>query len=254
MYRSHDILRGGSRARLAQYRAEAQRRAANPRYTETYRAEYAQPGAWRCARPHGGVAGQRAWVGRLTPGVLHLDTGALSHLRNVRTPDEIPSHILDVRGYYCDAHASETIRAMWGQLPARGRQERWAAWIEWSDCDGITMMGELYDSAGEAARAADHLAERTAETEREYSERWQQARALEDKADDAMQDARAARVDFARMVKAWREQRAAGVVAGGVCDVLRERAEAARDAFRDAIRTAADARAELAAEYSDVAL
>jgi hypothetical protein len=254
MIRSYDNLRGGSRARLAQHKAKASEYASNPRCLPETRAAYAEPGAWRRARPYGGVAGQPAWVGRGTPGVLHLDTGALDHLRNIGATDGVPRYVLEVRGYYCDAHASETIRARWGHLPARRGAERWAAWIEWSDQDGITMLAETFDSAGEAARAADHLAERTAETEREYSERWQAARELDEKADDAMQEARAARVEFRRIVAAWREQRAAGGVAGGVCDVLRERAEALRDTFRDAIRTAADARAELAADYSDVDL
>lgn len=260
---SYDNLRHGTRRRLIEYKAKAATYAANPKYGEETRTAYAQPDAWKGLRwitPHGiGFAAPSATATR-TPisergpmaGCVHLDSGALDHLRGVKPCDTVEGVRIDHRGWYCDAHRLETIRGHVAQLPGRDGAELWVAFIAWSDACGITMEGTTYASERDAARAADSLAESVAERGREESERWHEANALQEAIEDAASEARGARLDFARTAKAWREQHAAGTVAPMVCAMLREKGEAARRDFLEAMETLRAKRDELETNYAGV--
>lgn len=112
-------------------------------------------------------------------------------LRQVGFSDEVAkaygSRSIQHQGWYSDAFQDETYRGAVFQLPARDGRERFLAayaqgdgWIidpsqvfsETTRTDTQTDVCDL-DSALEAARSADQMAEREAAKEREYQEAWQ---------------------------------------------------------------------------------
>lgn len=262
MRNQFNSLTGGTVSRLAKMRryrdawnAEAE--------TKTYRTQLAD-GLAGClqARGHGigkwdtGARGLRALSGWQAHGKdergrwrdyatapLELAEG----WRDVGYADEVYSgRLIDHRGWFihADGRTGETYRGHVWQLPARnGVPQYVAGYMEPNDskASGYVVLCasggdlELFDDKDDAARAGDALAERMAEQEREYDERWQAASLAADNRDEARDDMRKARQSARAAIAALREQRAAGAVAAGVCAILADRVTDARETMRDAL-------------------
>lgn len=257
-----DTLRGGSRARLAKYRAnladslETIRGCRTPEEAE----RFIEAAGYTSALNHRG-----AWMGD-----AHGLSGALEHARKRGRVDSVSApwglvdgwrdvgdaaDLVPMRhtGWYADAHQEELYIGHVWQLPARGGVPQYVAgYVE--ECGGLPRGMDLrratgyvvlehngrglvtYDDKEDAARAADALAEVKAEEAREYSERWtaaSDADADRDAARDALRDARAA---ASNVLHAWRAQVKAGPAAPEICGLLRERLADARDDMRRALR------------------
>ena len=219
----HDSTRKGSRLRLVELRAYANAWNANPRHAHKI--------TWREARKHRATFATRHHCAR-SPGLIHMDSGALDHLREVSGHD-VPSNY--GQGWYCDAYQSETIAGRVSALP----HGRFIAWIVWSDCDDITVDASIYHDARTAWFRADDMARRMAEEEREHSERWNQAREHAENRDAARVTLRNARSKARALVQALRDQ---GAIVPSLCDILRERIAEHRAAMRAALDTIEEAR------------
>ena len=153
-------------------------------------------------------------------------------------------------GWFIDSDCFEKYRGHVWQMPARdGVPQYVAGYMEANDSEdsGYAVLCasggdlELFDDSQDAAIAGDELARVMAEQEREYDERWQAARLAADDRDEARDDMRKARKSARAAIAALREQRAAGVVADGVCAILRERVADARATMADALERIAEA-------------
>lgn len=75
------------------------------------------------------------------------------------------------QGYYVDEFCDETISGFVVQIPGHKKTERWLAGTQYSDSDMAKIhLNEIFDCAEDAARSADHEAEKLAEQERDYRE------------------------------------------------------------------------------------
>lgn len=248
-----DNLQAGAPARLRHYKAEARRIAHNLACREAQQRGEPSPALadmpadrwreWRYITPHGmgfnapyggGAIARSEMHGRK---VIHADTGYLDHLREP-DPGDMP------RGfpteYYSDAHCSETIGGRVAALPGG----RFVAWVKWSDADGITMLARPFDDAEDAAQEAEALAGKLAEDEREYSEKWNRARELQDDNDAARAELRAIRQNVAgqiALIRAGKGNRAA------ICDHI----ETLRGEFGEVLERMAERRDELAELVAD---
>ncbi len=201
---NYDNLRSGSRARLADYRRKAARSLetiAKHHGTESALYRDALAGAWRRERwvtPHGiGYNVPHAYTLQRADnygGVIYADSGALDHLRPIRGEDEARDY---GRGWYSDAHQSETITGRVVALPSRKGEPRFLAFAVNSGADGITIDRDVYTDPVAACHAADRLAERLADDEREYSEKWNEARELQDDNDSDRAELRRIRQNVA---------------------------------------------------------
>lgn len=154
----------------------------------------------------------------------YADSFASLGWRDLGTAEEVSrregSRAVEHSGWYCDAFASETVGGRVLQLPARGGVPRYVAGIEWSAADGVTVYPlQTYAEPLEAARAADAIAKREAESEREYSTTWQ--------AGARFADLGAEVADLRRKALAILAERRAvrGVNAPNLCAAIRERLE-----------------------------
>lgn len=257
-----DTLRGGSRARLAKYRARLAdslktiRACRSPEAAE----RFIEDAGYTSALNHRG-----AWTGD-----AHGLSGALDHARergrrvdSVSAPWGLVDAWRDVgdaadivrlrhTGWYADTHQEGLYVGHVWQLPARGGASQYVAgYVEQSgglprSIDARRATGYVvleHDGRGlvtyadkeNAARAADALAESAAAEAREYSERWtaaSDADADRDTARDALRNARAA---ASNVLHAWRAQLRAGPAAPEVCQLLRGKLEDARDDMRRAL-------------------
>ncbi len=102
----------------------------------------------------------------------------LEPFRNARWCDTVLSRI-GHGGWYTDddGHSGETVRGMVLSLS----HARFVAAAVWTGCDVVDIdRSTIYDCEDEAARAADGLAERAAEQERDYGRTWSLYSELED--------------------------------------------------------------------------
>jgi hypothetical protein len=84
------------------------------------------------------------------------------------------SRVIDHTGWYCDAFQDATVYGVVLQLPARKGKPTYIPGIAWSQVDGVSCYpNDIHDNLRECARAADHIAEKLGESEREYQEAWQ---------------------------------------------------------------------------------
>lgn len=90
----------------------------------------------------------------------------------------------DHTGWFTRDDQSAKMRGIVGRLS----HGRFIAGYHSSDNDERVYFADIYTDEREAARAADSEAERVAEDEREYNERWQAARELSDKCDELKRD------------------------------------------------------------------
>lgn len=244
---AYNNLRTGTRARLREYKGKARHIAHGIACREAQQRGEPSPALadmpadrwkeWRYIYPHGlGFnAPHGAYIGRSEMhgrAVIHADTGYLDHLRD-GPADDMPRDF--PTEYYSDAHCSETVGGRVSALP-RGR---FLAWVKWSDADGITILAHAFDDAEDAAREADRLAERIAENEREYSEKWNRARELQDDNDSDRAELRTIRQNVAgqiALIRAGKGDRAA------ICDYIGK----LREEFAETLEKMADRREELA--------
>ena len=139
------------------------------------------PYTWRDVR-HCGFHNARAGRCELSRGlngdrpIWYAHTG--QQFPRERYADEITR--LDHNGWYTDCDYNETARGLVVALP-RGR---FLAGYHWSDNGERVYFSDLYDCEDDAARAADSEAESFAERCREDDTQYQQARELEDAAED----------------------------------------------------------------------
>lgn len=276
--RNFDTLRGGSRARLAKYRANLadSLKTIRARRTAEEAARFIENTGYTSALNHRG-----AWLGD-----AHGLSDALDHARkrgkridHVSAPwamvdgwrDTGDAHeLVSLRhtGWYADEDGFTLYIGHVWQLPARnGAAQYVAGYIEQDSglpksIDARRATGYVvlehdgrglvtYDDKADAARAADGLAESNAEDAREYSERWNAASVADSEREDARQELSDARTEAGNVLHAWRAQQSAGPLAPEVCQVLRGKLEDARDDMRRAlegIREAADRIEELGME------
>lgn len=151
-------------------------------------------------------------------------------LREYKFADEV----LELRhaGWYCDSYHDRTYRGQVWRLPARDGTERFIAGYMDSDGGRAIIEPEAFDCERDAARRADHMAERDAQEEREYDERWQEASRANDEREEARDALKLARSKARGMIKAIRAQ---GIIVPELCAILVERMQEARDEMREAI-------------------
>lgn len=148
---------------------------------------------------------------------------------------------LDHDGWYTDAEQGNVLRPhVW-----RLTHGRMVAGYEDSAWGTVQLDRVAYDDEREAWHAADALAERDAECEREHSERWDAASKANDYRADALQELKAARADARQAIAAIREQRKIGGIAPTMCKILQDTIATARDEMRHALETIADKTAEI---------
>lgn len=96
--------------------------------------------------------------------------------------DEVEGVRTHHTGWFCDEYQDEKIRGLVFRLP-KGR----GFLAGWSMGEGMAseVSGDIYDSEREAAWAADNLAERAAEDERESREEREQERQEQEEQDEA---------------------------------------------------------------------
>lgn len=95
-------------------------------------------------------------------------------LRRVGYCDEVSSAIRH-RGWYLDDYCYETVRGSVYQLPSKNRERRFIAAYDdpWNKEPVCADLETIYDCEIAAARAADSIAERMAERERDYRRAFQ---------------------------------------------------------------------------------
>lgn len=238
----YDKLNGGSRVRLARYRRKL------AKSLETIRAHRTPEEAekfiqvYRYTSP---LNHRHAWLGDEHGQTFSRDgtraympASMLDGFRDIGAAHDIVR--LRHTGWYNDADGSETIAGHVWQLPARnGEPVYLSGYVEQESgyCTLDATRGRIatYSDKEDAARAADALAEKDAEKEREYSERWQAAREADDERNDARQELKAARADAQQAISAIREQRKFGGIAPTMCKILQDTIATARDEMRRAL-------------------
>lgn len=258
-YNKHDTLNGGSRVRLRKMRDYAARWNSD----ESKKRRGVSPITWRDARRFGrGAIGTDAHGLRVSKcgGYANVPESVLGGLR-WKFADDVMREAgrRDGASFYADSHMCEVYRGAVWQLPSRDGSECWiAGYVERESVkpNGGSVSGyavlstwrglpRYFTSAEGAASFAASLAESHANESREYDERWQEASRANDEREEAREALKAARAEASRLVAALREQRKAGAIMPALCDVLRDKVRACREAMREALETIADKAAEI---------
>jgi hypothetical protein len=172
-----------------------------------------------------------------------------AYMRRVGFVDEIPNEsrmrgkMVDHKGWYLeDDYSGEVARGVVFQLPAHKGKCRYLSAIADPHNDGPAILSlGLFDELSEAARNADQLAERYAETERDYNRAWQAGQRYSELGADIAEH----RSDCLALI---REIKAQGAAFGpAICSTLRAHVESH---LRD-IGKARSKRAELVSEYGN---
>ncbi len=152
--------------------------------------------------------------------------------------------LVDHRGWYTsdDNDLDETLRGVVYRLPARHGRERFAFGYADPNNDGAALLSfDPCDDLRDAILWADRLAERSAESERDYNRAWRAGRRFEDLG-DAVAEARSACLALIREARAACPSIAA---LPAVKAAIRARVES----LVDGIREARGERARLLADY-----
>ena len=209
---AYQLKAGGTRARIAILRMIAADSVNN--FNESTRL---QPGDWRGARKTT-IAEYESYFGNLSTGFNGSDRVWYScneeYFRNERDA-------YNGRGYYAD-DSGTVISGIVASLP----HGRFIAGYANSDTGERVYFDQVFDDSADAAHMADEHARVTAETEREYQERWRAAKELS----DAEQEARE------QVKRLWSARHN----------------DAVRELIRSCITTARDSREQLTNEYSDI--
>lgn len=148
--------------------------------------------------------------------------------RNEKDSHEVENMRMDHTGWFSDADCSEMFIGIVGALT----HDRYIAGYRKTDSGERIYFGHVFDNERDAANYGDNAARIDAETEQEYSQRWQAAQDLDCDINEAMQDA-------ARLF-ALRHHRKFG--------------ESARESLANVVETIREKREELQNEYSDIEL
>lgn len=178
-------------------------------------------------------------------GAAYHELSQLAGLREVGAAHEVAPRLVDHRGWYRDAFMDETLCGFVWRLPARNGQSLFVAGFKDENAGTVTLdtsRGRVctFSTERDAARAADELARIHAEEEREYSEKWQEARRHDDEREEAREELKVAREEARRMVDALRQQRSAGTIVPALCDVLRAKVRDCHEGMRRALRSIAE--------------
>lgn len=255
---NYDNLRGGSRARLTIYRQRAARTLETVRKHHPPESPYRisvenDPQRWKRERfitPHG--LGFNAPGGVFTRNEdgrkIYGDTGSLDHLRKL-SREEMPRDY--GRGWYADEYCSETVTGHVAVLPSRKDGPRFLAYIVWSDCDGIEIYGETFNSAHAAWSYADDMARHAAEDAREHNEKWNAAREVYEHREEQREELRAARANARDLIAVLRDLPRTANGRATICNMLRECRARMRRALH-AIAKDAETLADYSAQGIDV--
>lgn len=210
--------------------------------------------AWRKRYPKGAANTILDYVraGRTVPGTQLETSGHAGRNDGTRiqywghkaeVPFRFTGYVDEIRrsighqGWYCDQFQDRTLRGVVYQIPARNGVPQYLSGYQESDNDSIVLYLDSFESEpAEAAYRADRIAERLAESEREYQEAWSagsQAGEAVREALDALRD------DVSRIVQIALYPDRAGLTVDDDASADRRHDEA-RDALRDAIRAARD--------------
>lgn len=128
---------------------------------------------------------------------------------------------------------------------------RMIAGYESSAWDTGRIERKIYTDDAEAWRAADHMAERDAEKERDYCERWNAAQRVNDDREQAREALQRARAEAGGLVLVLRELPQTAESRATICRLVRECRQRMAAALT-AINEATDTLAEYAAEGIEV--
>ena len=198
---NYDALNGGTRVRLSGYRYKARQCAQRVAQREGRDSTLNNMPSDGWKRYRGAWMGDTAHGAHFAPGCdsVSLPASIADGFRDVGDSHDIVR--MRHTGWFKDADACETICGHVWQLPARNGEPVYLAGYEDKDAEYVVLEVNgkrfaTYDDKEDAARAADGLAERVAESEREYNERWQAAREADEKADEAKQGMRAMLAEY----------------------------------------------------------
>lgn len=148
-------------------------------------------------------------------------------------------HWLDHNGWFADSYQVCTFRPRVWRLP----HGRFLAGYDASEWDTLQLDAAVYDDEREAWRAADHMAERDAETERDYSERWHATRDVQDARDEKREAMRAAHGEARGLVAVLRDLPQTADSRATICRMIhecRERMASALQGIAEDTATLAD--------------
>jgi hypothetical protein len=199
-------------------------------------AKHNPAGAYKSALDHQVKYGRKGWV-KYDSANDYDDEGNL-RLYSLEgyhaTPcNKIRPNYFDYTGYYADSFQHEVIAPLVVTIKAGKKGVFIAPAISYSDCDIATIYFsrgqfapndincDAYESATmEAARDADSIAAREAESSREADAKYQ----AEDQAEQLLEDIKDARQTARGLIAAIKAQRKAGIDLGGaICDALTDK-------------------------------
>ena len=183
--------------------------------------EYSKPDSWRKVRGWGLHNWQSAFCTFSAGGAGQWVTHQGPMFRREKWVDELYPRNHRHTGWFADADAGETARGFIVALP----HGRFIPGYEWSSNGERVYSGDVCTDEVQAARAADYLAERFAESACEDSERFNAMIDAETESENAIQE-------FCTL---W--------PARGVSETLRGRVRDALQVIRDARETLRDATA-----------
>jgi len=171
-------------------------------------------------------------------GALFADSFALCGFEHVGPVGDILRNA--PLGYYIDDFCGETVRAhvvafrVPSRMVARGAcRVMYCAAVDNSDSDGVTVWPvDYYAEKEDAARAADGIAERIAENERDYRAADDAQQLAHEKVDDARDAIAGARAYFHRLAADYKKS----VLSGAVCELLRTELAKCRKTVADNVR------------------
>lgn len=142
-------------------------------------------------------------------------------------------------GWFTDDQCDNVFRPRVWLLP----HGRFLAGYDASEWDTVQLDRAVYDDEDKAWRASDRMAERDAETERDYSERWQAAREVADACDEKREAMRAAHGEARGLIAVLRDLAQTAASRATICTMIREcheRMVAALQGMGDDAETLAD--------------
>lgn len=125
---------------------------------------------------------------------------------------------IDHDGWFTDDMQYNTFRPRVWRIP----HGRFLAGYESTEWDYMRLDTAVYDNEREAWRAADSMAERDAEKERDYSERWQAAREVQDAREEKREAMRAAHSEARGLVAVLRDLPQTAASRATICAMLRD--------------------------------
>jgi hypothetical protein len=191
---------------------------------EAYKRHASNGGTWQKELERYQSADSRAYYCDAIPRGLR-QCGDASDILNGRN---------QAKGYYTDNFGDGFYFGFVLQLPARERTPQYIAGVQHNDWDGVTLYPlDASDNVEDAARTADHHAERLAEEAREFDAK-EQAEQQKVDARETIEDSRASRRSI---VAAMRQARTTSVDTPRVlCDVLRKELATLKQTSREAYK------------------